>query len=802
MLRDLRTSLRVLARNRLPSLVVLVTLALGIGSSAAIFTVLYAVVLRPLPFPEPDRLVAVWSTQLQEGIDRGPVSMADYLDWRDANHSFEALAVIQDSGFALTGEGEPEEIVASLVSPDFFPVLGVAPVLGRALLPEEETPGRDRVVVLSHGLWQRRFGGDPEVIGRTLSFDGLLHEVVGVMPAGFRFPSPDVELWTPLAFTADQRKRLIRSRRIMRVVGRLRDGVSLPAATAEMQALAAGLAERDPATNEGWSVTLVPLHEQVVAEARPLLLLLLAATAAVLAVAGANVSNLLLARAVARRRELAVRTALGAGFLATVRPVLAEALVLASVGGLLGLGLAHGVTQGLAALAHDLPREEDVAIGPAVVLFVAALSAIAGLSIGAPAALVGWRNARSRGAGGDRTTGGRSGRRLGGLLVGAEVALALALAIGSGLLAKSFVRLAAEDPGFDTAGLDVAYLSLPRARYGQQPQMVRFYEELLDGLSKRPGIRRAAVTSALPMSPVGYNFDLPYRVEGRPPGEDGNDSQVFLRSVSPDYFRTLGIPLLRGRDLGPRDRASAPRVAVINQTLAERAWPEGSAIGEHLSIPLGGWSRYEIVGVAADIRHHGLDQRPQPEIYLPFTQYAFLEMTLVVRPQGPGVETADAIEAAVWAIDPRQPISGLTTMEAVLDASVLQRRLNTRVIVLFSVVAAILAALGIYGMAAYQVGQRAREYGVRKALGAGRWELVRAALAPTMAWVIGGLLLGVAIALASTRLLDRFLYGVSSLDPIVFAAAPIGLAAVALLGCLLPARHAVRVDPAAVLRDE
>ena len=806
MIRELRQGLRALGRNRLASAVIVVTLGVSLGVVCAVFGVLDAAVLRPLPFPEPDRLVAIWSSRLQQPGHQGRVSMADFLDWRETSRSFDGMAVIQDSGLALWADGAPEEIVTSLVSPDLFRLLGVKPAHGRTLLPEEEVPGRDRVVVLANGLWRRRFGADPGVVGRTLVLDGQEHVVVGVMPAGFQFPSPEIELWTPLALDLSQRDRLLRGRRIMRVVARLADGVGLRQAADEMAAVAAGLAERHPATNAGWGVLLVPLHEQIAGNVGPVLLLLLAASAAVLLIAAANIATLLLARAAARRQELAVRAALGARVLAVFRLLSAEALLLVAAGTGLGLLLAHAALRLLAASGLDVPRLGSVQIDARLLLFALALAAATFLLIAGPLALRGgWVSPADALRGGGVAGGPGAGRqRVIGSLVAVEVALALGLLAGAGLLVRSLLRLADENPGFETRRILAAQVRLPAARYGAPQQTVDFYDRLLASLAAHPSVRVAAVTSALPMSPVGVEFNLPFEVESRPRDSGENQEQVQVRAVSPEYFRALGIPLLRGRGLTAGDRPSAPLVALVNHAFAQRAWPESEAeaVGQRVSMPLRGWRSYEIVGVVGDVRHQGLEREPQPEIYLPVAQAPLRNMAVVVRTAGDPLSLAGALTAAVRDIDREQPITAMTTMEEVLRATASPRRLTTFLVVLFAVAAWLLAGIGIFGMAAFATGQRMSDFAVCRALGAPRAAILRSAVAPALIWIVAGSACGLLVAFAAARVLERFLYSVSPFDPVALLVAVTLLAAVALAGCLLPARRALRVDPAVVLRCE
>jgi putative ABC transport system permease protein len=799
LLQDFRYATRTLRGSPLNTTVAVLALALGIGANTAIFSVVNAVLLRSLPFREPDRLVVLSSVRPESGA-RDDVSAADFEDWRASSRTFQTLAAWRFWGMALEGMGEPEELVSIRASANLFQLLGVAPAVGRGFRPEGDQPGRDRVVVLSQGLWQRRFGGDPRIIGRSLTLDGEPYTVVGVMPAGFRFPDDDdVSLWLPLAFQDFETHS--RSVRTFNVLGRLAPGATLAQARAEMEGLAVGLARRYPDTNAGWGAAVMPAREALVGRNRALVVLL-GAVAFVLAIACANVASLLLARASRRRRELGIRTALGASRLRVVRQLLVESALLGFFGAVLGLVLATWGTPAITALAPEgLPQWNPVSLDATVLLFTLAVSlgaavlagVVPALQASAPDPVASLREGGTR-----LTAGSRAGRVQGGLIV-AEVALALVLLVGAGLLLKSFVRLRNADPGFRMENVLVATIFLPSSRYPEPSREALFFEELRERVRRLPGVISEGAVTALPMNPVGIDYDLPLEIEGRP-ATAGQEPRVDYRVATPVYFRTLGIPLLRGRDFSETDRPDRPGVMIVNRALARRFFPGEDPVGKRVRTPEGG--PLEIVGVVGDVRHRGLDVAPVPEMFVPFQQAPHGGMTLVARTRGDPLALSAAVKHEVYTLDPNQPITVLTTLDRVVSDTLAAPRFDAVLLGGFAALALALAVLGIYGMLSYAVSQRTQEIGVRMALGARRNEVVRLVMGRGMALAGAGVALGLAGALALTRVLRGLLHEVSPTDPTTLAATALLLVAVALPACWIPARRATGIDPLIALRAE
>jgi len=811
---DLRYGARMLLRRPGFTLIALATLGLGIGANSAIFSVVNSVLLRELPYREPQRLVMVWSDrpqlQARTGTTEFPVSAADFVDLRDQNQSFEQIAAFHSQSFSITGGDDPALLGGVRASASLFALLGVEARHGRVFLPEEDQPGPNRIVILSDGLWRRRFGSDPKIIGQTVSLNNEPYTVVGVappdfqfprrgdLPAGFQFPR-EVDLYTPLALTPEQRNN--RSRHYLAVIARLKPQTNFEQAQAEVVGIAKRLEQQYPDMNRNKSARLVSLHQQVVGKARSGLLTLLGAVGFVLLIACANVANLLLARGAARRKEMAIRAALGAGRRRVVRQLLTESLLLAASAGALAMLLAvWGVDLLRTILPGDLPRADEISVDFRVFGFTLAVSLLTGILFGLVPALQGSRADLNETLkeGGRGSGGGHD--RFRGLLVVAEVALALVLLIGSGLMLRSFVRLMGVDPGIDPQNVLTMDISLPRGKYEPQRQAA-FFRQLLERARALPGVQSAAAVYPLPLS--GMEEGTNFRIEGRPPAAP-NSRTAGPRWVSPDYFKALKIQLLKGRVFNEGDGAETPPVLVINEAMARQYWPDEDPIGSRLAFngrdnqPI--WR--EIVGVVKDVRHTALDTESRPQIYFPFTQFPSSFMTLVARTDDDPLKLVAAMRGQVQAIDKDRPISNVHTMEELMARSLSQRRFNLLLLAIFAGVALLLAAVGIYGVMSYSVEQRTHEIGVRVALGARTGDVLRLLLGQGMKLVAAGVAIGLAAAFALTRLISNLLFGVRPTDPATFAAIAILLAGVALAACYVPARRATKVDPMVALRCE
>ena len=789
--------MRALLRRPGFTAVALVTLALGIGANTAIFTVVNAVLLRPLPYPDPDELVLLLETNAEAGLDQVPASAVDYLAWRAGATRFEAMAAYANGQATLEGGvGDPQRLPAAAVRSTFFDVFKVPPLMGRGFVRGEDQRGAPAVVVLSHGLWQDRFGADPDVVGRTVQLDGAPAQVVGVMPEGFRFPGT-AQLWTPLVFAQEQLDD--RNWHFAPVVARLRDGATVASATEELQVLAARQEEAYPDSNAGWSAAAFPLHDELVGSSEAMLWVLLGAVGFVLLIACTNVANLLMVRAAGRRRETAIRTALGAGRGRLLGQLLVESLVLAVAGGAAGLLLAGWGLELLLALAPlTVPGGATPGIDGTVLAFTLAVSVGAGLVFGtAPAALM-WReepltDLRDGGRGRLRGAGGR----LRSALVVAEIALALVLVVGAGLMVRSLSNLMGEDVGFPSGNLLVAQVALPAERYAGPERILGFYRSLLERVEAIPGVRSAALGPWLPPA-SGPIFH--HRVEGVHTAWTMDLPTARSRPVSAGYFETLGIPVLEGRALGPEDRAETARVAVVDAAFANAFFPGESALGRRIRV-LEDEPR-EIVGVVGDVKNTGLAGAPQPTSYVPMTQTAWPDQGIVVRTAADPGRLVRPVTDAVHELDPGLPVFGVETMEQRLRSSVAQPRFQTRLLGLFALLALVLAAVGIYGVMAWSVAERTAEIGLRMALGASEPEVRDLVVKRALGLTLAGAALGVVGALVLTRVLSSFLFGVDARDPLTFVAVAVGLGVVALVASWLPARRASRLDPIRALSTE
>ncbi len=808
LIQDLRYGVRTLMKSPGFAFVAVLTLALGIGANTAIFSVVNGVLLRALPYYEPERLVMVWADrpilQAQIGLGDFPVAVADFVDWRNQNQVFEQMAALYARFMTLTGGGEPESVVGLRASASLFPLLGARFTVGRAFLPEEDRASTDRVVIISHGLWQQRYGADPKLIGQKITLNDEAYTVVGVTAPDFQFPrrgevpgvARKVDLYLPIAFTPEEMNNRLGN--FLRVIARLRPGVSLQQASAEMNAIARRLTELYPVTNTDKGVRLAPLHQQAVGKARTALLVLLGAVGFVLLIACANVANLLLARAAGRQKEMAIRAALGASRWRVVRQLLTESLLLAISGGAAGLLLAWWGVDLLLAIAPDnLPRAYDIRLDTRVAGFTLLVSLVTGIVFGLLPAL----QASKIDLGETLKEGGRDAagllrRRLRGFLVVSEVALAFVLLIGAGLLIRSFARLTEVDPGIDPRGVLTMDIMLPFAKY-KDGRSVAFFQQTLERVRALPGVEAAATVFPLPLS--GGNASSGFAIEGRPSPTE----QTFIagfRLISPDFFKTFRVPLIKGRVLAESDGAKAPPVVVVNESLARKYFANEDPLGKHIT-PLND-ATCVIVGVVGDVKHSALDEEAKPEIYRPMAQSQFLFMSLVVRTSGDPMQMVAVVRGQVWAGDKDQPISNIETMERLMAKSVAPRRFNLLLLGVFALIGLALAGMGLYGVMSYTVTQRTREIGVRMAMGAQRGDVLRLVIGEGMKLALIGALLGLGGALALTRLLKTLLFGVSATDPLTFIVIAAVLIIVALLACWIPARRAASMDPLVSLRVE
>jgi putative ABC transport system permease protein len=807
---DLHYGGRVLLKKPGFTFVVVLTLALGIGATTAIFTLVNSVLLRQLPFKEPERLVWIWSVR-QENNSR-PFTLPEFIDYRDQNRTFEGLAAFTTWNANLTDAGDAERVQGARVSANFFQLLGVEPLAGRTLLPEDDRPGNQHVVVLSYGLWQRRFGADINVVGKKLTLNGDTYTVVGVLPQQFFFPIRDAELGIPLAPEADPLRGERNSVNFLRFVGRLRQAVTLRQAEDEMNRINLKLRTQYPAEYAGkLGVRLVPLFDEVVGGFHRALWVLFGAVALVLLIACANLANLFLVRAASRHKEIAIRIALGATRWRIIRQLLTESLILALLGGALGVALAAwGVDLLLVLAPTDLPRAAEVGLDSRVLWFTCGLSLLVGLSFGlAPA----WQTTRvdtnaELKAEGRGSAGGAAKNRLRRLFVIAEVSLSVVLLIGAGLFIKSFLRLQEVKPGFDTRHVLVARLSLPKA-YASRENVSAFIAQLLPRLRALPGVKSVGAVSQLPLG--GFSASVPVTVVGRPTDVHDARPTADFSLATPDYFRTMGIPLVAGRELSDKDMANTPLVAVVSSAFARRFWPGGTPIGARISIDDNdtGPREAEIVGVVGDVKHLTLESESTGEIYLPFNQIhedgvAFVRNNQfwVIQTDGDPLLMAQSVQREIQAVNREIPASNAKSMEQYLAASMAPRRFNLLLLSVFAAAALLLAVLGLYGVMAYTVNQRTQEIGLRLAIGARPVNILNLMLGQGLKLAVMGVMVGVVAAFFCTRLLSHLLFNVDAFDPGTFVLAPLLLVAVALLASLIPAWKASKVDPIIAMRHD
>ena len=804
---DVRYAVRVLLKQPGFALVAVVTLALGVGANSAIFSVVDASLLRPLPFKDPARLVHLWETNPQKEFDRREASYPDFLDWRREGAEFESVAGFTPTFFTLAGGEGPERVQGAAVTSNFFDTLGVAPLRGRAFVEGDEAAGGPCVVLLSHKLWQRRYGGDEHIVGQSVATGGGSCTIAGVLSASFSFASlGDAEMWTTLQVSPQQ--AAARYWHWVQVVARLKPGASLQTARAQMQTVAARIASDDPQSHAGTGISVVPLQEEFVGQLRPILFALLGAVGLVLLIACANVANLLLARSTARRKEIAVRTALGASRWRIVRQLLTESVLLSLAGGGAGLVLALWGTDLLVALIPAaqlarMPYLRQLSLDTNILLFTFGLSLLTGIVFGlAPALSASRTDLQEAMKDGVRGSGARRARGVRDLLVVSEVALSLVLLVGAGLLMKSLARMLSVDPGFRTENLLTMTLQLPPASAADATRAAAFYDELLRRTSALPGVRGAAEVSNLPLSGDG-GTGTP-RVLGLPESAT-EGAESHLRTVSTNYFGVMGVPLLKGRDFDERDRADAPPVVIINQTLAARVFRGEDPLGRRVTFKFtAGQPPFEIVGVVGDEKITSLDARTTPVIYFPVAQGPGSRMSLVARTNAEPSAVAGAVRGLVRELDPEVPVYGVRTMEQVINDSraTFMRRYPAYLIAVFACVALLLSVVGIYGVISYTVTQRTRELAIRLALGAQGRDVLRLVMRHGLLLALAGVGLGLAASLALTRLMSGLLFGVSAADPAVYGAVALLLVSVALLACIVPARRATKVDPTVALRYE
>jgi putative ABC transport system permease protein len=811
---DLHYGGRMLLKNPKFTLIAIPTLALGIGANTAIFSVVNGILLRPLPYFEPERLVMVWADrpilQAQTGLPDFPVAAADFIDWRNQNQVFEQMAAMYSTRMSLAGGSEPESVVGLRASVNLFPLLGARFVVGRAFLPEEDRAGADRVVI-SHGLWQQRYGADPNIIGQKIILDNGAYTVIGVTAPDFQFPrrgeipaylysysggAAKVDLYLPISFTPE----LMNNRRgnLLTVIARLKPGISLQQASADMNTIARRLTELYPVTNTDKGVRLAPLQQQAVGKARTALLVLLGAVGFVLLIACANVANLLLARAAGRQKEMAIRAALGASRWRVVRQLLTESLLLAISGGAAGLLLAWwGVELLLKIAPDDLPRAHDIRLDTRVAGFTLLVSLLTGIVFGLLPALQSSKiDLGATLKEGGRDAAGLLRRRLRGFLVVSEVALAFVLLIGAGLLIRSFARLTEVDPGLDPRGVLTMDIALPFAKY-RDGRGLTFFQQTLERVRALPGVEAAATVFPLPLS--GGHTSGGFAIEGRQSPTDQTFNAGF-RFISPDFFKTFRIPLIKGRLLTESDGAKTPPVVVVNESLTRIYFPNEDPLGKRIT-PNGDVARV-IVGVVEDVKHSALDKQAKPELYRAIAQFPVTFMTLAVRTSGDPMQMLAAVREQVWAVDKDLPIINIETMERLMAKSVAPRQFNLLLLGAFALVGLALAGVGLYGVMSYTVMQRTREIGVRMALGANSGDVLRLVIGEGMKLALIGALLGLGGALALMRLLKSLLFDVSATDPLTFIVIATVLIIVALLACWIPARRATKLDPMTTLRSE
>jgi putative ABC transport system permease protein len=798
MLNDFRYALRQLIKAPSFTIVAILTLALGIGACTAIFSVVNVVLLQPLDYSQPDRIVNIRETDLPK-FPEFSVAPPNYIDWEKQAKSYEYLAAYGGARINLTGDGEPQQLLGVKATGHYFDVFGIKPAVGRFLLPEEDAPGKNHVVVLSYGFWQRVFGGAHDVAGRAVQLNGEPYTIVGVAPFGFGLTGK-IDAWLPMAFKPDETANDARGGHYINVVGRLKPGVTVTQARAELEVIASQLAKQYPDSNKGWGILMMPIQDYTVRDVKPVLYTLLGAVGCVLLIACANLANLLLARATARSREISIRAALGAGRGRLIRQLLTESVVLAVCGGVAGVILARWGLDALLALAPtSLPRISEIHLNFGVLLFSLALSVVTGLLFGIAPALLAVRadvnEALKQGTRGS-TEGGARGRLRSALVV-IEVTFALVLLGGAGLLARSFMQLTHVDPGFVPENATLLRLSLPQKKYPEKDQQIAFANALLERVKNLPGVQATGITHSMPLA---GDYVLTFNIEGRPAIAPSDLPSTNYYAVTPDYFRAMGIRLVRGRGFTPQDDARAPHVAVINETMARQFFPNEDPIGKRINIQNGPDTWREIVGIVGDIKQYGLDKATSLQSYEPFAQAPFNSLNIVIRTTGSPAALLSALRAEVYAVDKDQPVGTIRPLEEIVADSIARQRFAMTLLTVFSAVALVIAAVGIYGVMAYNVVQRTGEFGIRMALGAQQGDVLRLVLTQGGKLIGLGLGIGLLATLGASRAMGSMLFNTSAYDPLTLASITVLLAVVALVACFFPANRATKVNPIEALR--
>ncbi len=801
LVRDVRFGMRMMARSPGFTGVALITMALGIGANTAIFSLVNGVLLKPLPYPEADRIVYLRENNLPRGWTSFSIAPLNFWDWQEQNRSLELIAAFRRTTVTYTGGDRPESLSAHLVSQDYLKILGGEPVQGRGITVEDLDPGREGVILLDHGFWEQSFGGDPDVLGRRMVLDGVPRTIIGVLPEGWRpLNRSGTDVILPLRPAPWWQEA--RGSHFLRGIARLKPGTTVEQAQADLSSVAAALEAEYPATNAGWGASVTPLDDVILGQARPQLLILLASVGLVLLIACANVANMTLARASDRGREIAIRTALGAGRARVVRQLLAESILLSLLGGVLGVFLAFvSLEVVFARWPEILPRMQEIDINGTVLFFTAGVSLVSGLLFGLfPALSVVGSNLAEALRKSTWSIAGHSSRRLQAGLVVAEVSLAVVLLVGSGLLIRSLLALQNENPGFEMHNRLALSTPLPESKYATREEALAYGDATLERLAAIAGVETVAITTMIPVSGRDEIWSL--EVEGRPPGGPDEEISVLLYRVSADYFETMGIPVRVGREFTPNDREGSVRVAVVSESFARQHLPGEDPVGKRIRFGGEGNPFVEIVGVVGEVQHYHLGRTSMAQVYLPFPQRPDHDVSFVIKASVPPLSLVRVVRTAIQALDPDQPLVGVQTMEQIIAFDTSGPRFRTTLLTSFGLTALLLAVVGLYGVMSYTVAQRSKEIGVRMALGAQQHTILRLILRDGVPLVVTGAVVGLAGAFVLTRLLGSMLFGVGVRDPGVFATVPLLLVAVATVAMLIPARRATRVDPVKTLAPE